>query len=121
VDRVLVLLARHAPESVWTIETSRAFILFACWEQANLRGSPVTLYKLEEQEALMEIESIFFKLYRETGHLRQQIGWKECTQLFETIWCGKATHAGWKLESAYADKTSVLHFVDQPCRGKERQ
>jgi hypothetical protein len=36
------------------VEISRAFILYVCWEQTNLRGNRVTLVKLEEREALAE-------------------------------------------------------------------
>lgn len=90
---------------------SRAFILYACWEQANLRGNPVTLCKLEEQEACIEIEPIYLKLYRETGHLREKIGWEAYWQLYETIWRDRAAHAGWELEIAYDGETTRLHFA----------
>jgi hypothetical protein len=95
------------------VPPSRAFVLYACWEQASLRGNPVTLYQLEEQEALLEIEPIYLKLYRETGHLRQQIGWNEYKLLYETIWSDRAAHAGWELEIEYGGEMCRLHFGGQ--------
>jgi hypothetical protein len=92
------------------VPPSRAFVLYACWEQANLRGNPVTLLKLDEQEALLEIQPLYFELYRETGHLREQIRWQEYKQLYETVWHDRAAHAGWELEITYDGEKGKLYF-----------
>jgi hypothetical protein len=91
----------------------RAFVLYACWEQANLRGSHVKLIKLEEQEALLEIEPIEFRLYRETSQLRQQVEWDAYKRLYETIGHDRAAHAGWELNIAYDGKMCILRFGRQ--------
>lgn len=93
------------------VEPARAFIFYVCWQQAKLRGSRVTLVKLAEREALVEIEPIYLRLYRETGHLRQQISWEDYRQLFEAIWQDRAYHAGWKLEMSYHGETCTLHLA----------
>lgn len=96
------------------VESSRAFILYACWEQAKLRGNRVALHKLGKREAVVEIESTFLKLHRQTGHLKHQISWEDYRQLFETIWQDRACHGGWTLEITYDGDICILHFVAQP-------
>jgi len=90
---------------------SRACVLYLCWEQANLRGSRVTLVELEERTARVSLEPIYLRLYRETGHLRDQICWEDYLALFETVWRDRAHHAGWEPEIAYEGEVTQLHFV----------
>jgi hypothetical protein len=89
----------------------RAFILYLCWEQANLRGNEVVLEKLADQEALVKIIPIYFKLYQQTGHIQQLIHWDDYCQLFEVVWQDRAKHAGWKLVIEHDKDTSILHFT----------
>jgi len=98
---------------VWVpyLEPERAFILYACWEQANLRGNAVTLEKLDEREATIRMQTIYFELYKKTAHLKQQIAFDDYRQLFETIWRDRARAAGWDLEISYSETESVLRFT----------
>jgi len=80
---------------------SRAFILFLCWDQANLMGNNVTLEKLTDREAVVRIETIYFYLYHVSTHLKDQIAFDDYRQIFEAIWQDRAEKAGWKLNIEY--------------------
>jgi hypothetical protein len=79
------------------VSPSRAFILFLCWEQANLFASPVTLESLDDNSAVVRLQPRWFKLYRQTGHLRQMISEAEFRGIFEAMWHDRAQAAGWTL------------------------
>jgi len=70
------------------------------------------LEKLEEREALVKIESIYFSLYRRTAHLKHQISFEDYRKIFETIWYDRAKRAGWNLKIEYRleDDECKLHF-----------
>ncbi len=88
----------------------RAFILYLCWEQSQLRENTVSLEKLEEDEAVVKLDPIFFRLYRHTSHLRTQIPFEDYRGIFETIWQDRAKNAGWNLTIEYRGIFSYLHF-----------
>jgi hypothetical protein len=92
------------------VRPSKAFILFLCWEQANLFGSPVTLDSLDDTAALVRLETRWFRLYRQTAHIRQLIGEAEYRELFELNWRDRARAAGWKLQIEYHGDECVLRF-----------
>ena len=79
----------------------RAFILYLCWEQAQLRGNEVTLVRLSEAEATVEIQSQFFALYDVAGHLKPVISEADYRQIYEVIWQDRARNAGWDLTIKY--------------------
>jgi hypothetical protein len=83
------------------VAPSRAFILYACWEQSRLRGNTVTLERLDEARAVVVVDSIYLDLYVRTGHLRDQISEEDYRQIFETIWRDRADAAGWKVAFDY--------------------
>jgi hypothetical protein len=91
---------------VWVpfVEPSRAFILYLCWEQANLIGNEVILEKLDEGEAVVRMRTCFFRLYKAAAHLSQQIPFEDYRRIFETIWLDRARAAGWELRVEYIDK-----------------
>ncbi|MBP7706571.1 MAG: hypothetical protein KA243_04915 [Candidatus Aminicenantes bacterium] len=86
------------------VEPRRAFILYACWEQANLRGNTVTLEKLGDAEAEVRMSTYFFGLYKASAHLRQRIAFEDYRRIFETIWRDRARAAGWALEIEYGNE-----------------
>ena len=91
---------------------SRAFILYLCWEQANLRGNKVTLEKLEDNEAIVRFdESQYFALYVRSTHLKQQITLEDYARIFDTIWKERAQKAGWNLKIEYGGKQITFHFT----------
>jgi hypothetical protein len=92
------------------VPAHKAFILYLCWEQANLRGDTVTLEKLNDNEAVVRMKLIYFKLYSRTGHLKEQISFEDYRRIFETIWQDRANHAGWNLEISYEQEDCVFHF-----------
>jgi len=103
---------------VWVpfVEPSRAFILYLCWEQANLIGNEVILENLEDQKARVRLKTHFFHLYKVTAHLHQQISFDDYRRIFETIWLDRARAAGWELRVEYIDKDypaaeCVLYFA----------
>jgi hypothetical protein len=98
------------------MEPSRAFILYLCWDQANLIGNEVVLEKLEDREAVVRMKTHFFHLYKVTGHLNQQIPFEDYKWIFEIIWQDRARAAGWELQIEYIDKDypaaeCVLNFT----------
>jgi hypothetical protein len=97
---------------VWVpfVEPRRAFILYLCWEQANLTGNKVTLEKLEDSEARVRMQTYYFGLYKAAAHLSQQISFEDYKQIFETIWQDRARAAGWDL---------VIEYNDSEYRGSE--
>ncbi|MEW5995751.1 MAG: hypothetical protein AB1744_15335, partial [Candidatus Zixiibacteriota bacterium] len=93
------------------LEPEQAFILYLCWEQANLRGNKVVLERLEDGAARVRLQSMYFQLYEHTGHLRTQIRFEDYRTLFETIWQDRAQAANWDLEITYEDEECIFSFV----------
>jgi hypothetical protein len=86
------------------VEPRQAFILYACWEQANLRGNAVTLEKLDDRAAVVRTSAYYFRLYKESAHLPQQISFEDYTKIFETILQDRARAAGWALTIEYGNE-----------------
>ena len=95
------------------LPAERAFILYSCWEQSRLQGNGVTLERLEDHEAVVVLDSLYFRLYRQTGHLRQIVTEEEYRRIFETIWRDRATAAGWDVQFAYDGTRCTLRFTRQ--------
>lgn len=90
----------------------KAFVLYLCWEQANLRGNQVTLLKLQEHEAIVRMNTHFFALYSAAAHLKPVISLEDYKRIFETIWQDRASNAGWHLDIQYsADYEATLHLT----------
>jgi len=93
----------------------RAFILFLCWDEANLVGDNVTLIKLTDDEAVVRLETIYFFLYTASSHLKDQIVYEDYRRIFESIWQDRAEKAGWKLdikyEGEYPGQICIFHFT----------
>jgi hypothetical protein len=97
------------------VEPRKALVLYACWEQAHLRGNQVTLEKLDDREAVVRLSTYYFGLYHVTAHLRRQIPFEDYTRIFETVWQDRARAAGWTLEieylnEGYSASACVLRF-----------
>ena len=93
------------------VPASRAFILYLCWEQANLRGNRVTLEKLDDHEATIALEPNFLKFYSQTLQVRTRMSAEDYRALFETIWQDRAENAGWKLQITYKADGCVFHLT----------
>jgi len=90
----------------------RAFILYLCWEQANLRHNKVTLEKLEENEAIVKFDGLhYFALYARASHLKQQISLEDYIKIFEAIWQDRAKNAGWNLKIEGKGKQVIFYFT----------
>jgi hypothetical protein len=92
------------------LSPEKAFIMYVCWEQSIIRGNNVTLQKLEDNEAIIQIVSQFFKLYNISAHLKTQIAFEDYRQLFETIWNDRAEKAGWNLSIKYDNENVQFIF-----------
>ena len=92
------------------VHPARAFILYVCWEQANLRGNEVTLEKLEDNEAVVKINPLYFQIYRHAGHLKKQIPFEDYRTIFERIWQERAKNAGWDLQIVYRGVQCFFYF-----------
>lgn len=88
----------------------KAFILYSCWEQANLGGNKVTLGKVDSNEAVVRMKPIYLQLYKQTGHLKTQITFEDYLRIFETIWQDRAAKAGWNLDITYKDDECLFNF-----------
>jgi hypothetical protein len=93
------------------VPPSRAFILYLCWEQANLRGNPTRLEKLGDTEAVVRISPIYLRLYEQTANFKQRITLDDYRKIYETIWQNRAKEAGWNLELTYAGRDGIFHFT----------
>ncbi len=90
----------------------KAFVLYLCWEQANLRGNYVTLERLEDREALVRMKTQFFDLYFAAAHLQPRISLEDYKRIFETVWQDRASNAGWHLDIQYTtDYQVIFHFT----------
>jgi len=101
---------------VWVpfVPPERAFILYLCWDLANLRGEDVTLEVLDEHEAVVHWRNPrYFALYMQTGHLRQQIAAVDYATIFERIWQDRARAGGWVLEMEQVEDVIVMRFTKQ--------
>lgn len=92
------------------VPQSKAFILYLCWEQSNLKSNKVTLKELDEDHATVILEPTYFKLYKNTGHLKKQISYDDYKKIFETIWQDRAKHAGWNLKIEYKENICLFNF-----------
>ena len=92
------------------VEASRGFILYLCWEQANLIGNEVSLIHLDDDRAEVRLRPMYFALYEKTAHLKQQIPFEEFRRLFEYRWQDRATSGGWKLDISYEGGDAIFRF-----------
>jgi hypothetical protein len=93
------------------VPPARAFVLYLCWEQSRLQGNDVTLSRLTDEDAVVAIDSICFRLYRQTSHLRQQVSEDEYRRIFETVWRDRAVAAGWNVQFTYDGTRCSLRFT----------
>jgi len=96
------------------VRPQRAFVLYLCWEQSNLRGNEVVLEQLSDSLARVTIRPIYFQLYRRAAHLKGQIPSAEYLQIFETIWKDRARSAGWDLRIEYPDDERCIFTLRSP-------
>jgi len=92
------------------VPAARAFILYLCWEQANLRGNGVTLEKLDDREAAITLDPHYLRFYSETD-VGRQISAEDYRALFESIWQDRAEKAGWNLQITYQGNRCVFHLA----------
>jgi hypothetical protein len=92
------------------VSPERAFVLFLCWEQANLFVSPVTLQALDDNSAVIQLQPRWFQLYRQVTNLPQMISEAEYRNIFETTWQDRARAAGWNLQIDYTQDQVVFRL-----------
>ena len=102
------------------VRPTRAFVLYACWEQSNLRGRPVTLQSLNDDQAVVDLDAVEWRLYEQTAHLRQMISRDDYRTLYETVWQDRASAAGWDLRIGYAGAKVRLEFQRHEPEALER-
>jgi hypothetical protein len=97
---------------VWVpfVEPERAFILYLCWEQAQLHGADVTLVALDSAQAVVRLRPLGFLQYSRSAHLRNQISLDDFRRLFEYRWRDRAMNARWSLSISYDGDEAVLRF-----------
>ena len=100
------------------VSPERAFVLYLCWEQANLRGNALVLEVLGENEAQVRFTPMYLLLYEKTAHLSQQITFEDYLGLFEFRWRDRAANAGWGIEFSYAGAECVMRFHRAPTSGE---
>lgn len=95
------------------VSPERAFILYVCWDLANLRGEQAVLEKLGDDEARIRFRPRAFAIYEHASHLEQQIDIDDYRRLFEVAWLDRAKSAGWDLRISYEKDDCVFHFAKQ--------
>src|SRR5512140_1011601 len=93
------------------VPPARAFILYVCWEQANLRGNPGTLQALGDREATLQSDPVYRRRSLQSSHLRTQRSREDYEAIFDTIWQDRAERAGWKLAIDKAGTLCTFHFT----------
>ena len=93
------------------VDASRGFILYLCWEQANLCGNEVSLIRLDDEQAVVRLRPICLALYEKTAHLKQQISLEDYRGLFEYRWLDRSANGGWKLDISYDGDDCVFQFT----------
>jgi hypothetical protein len=93
------------------ISPSKAFILYVCWEWANLQNNQVTLVCLDDAKAIIRARLRWFELYHRATHLQQQIPEKEYFELFESIWMDRSKTAGWNLQITSEKEDFIFTFT----------
>lgn len=93
------------------VEPDKAFILYLCWEEKNMKGSCVTLDKLTDEEATVTIVPNYFKLYTRTSHFKDQIKIEHYVRIFQTMWNDRAESAGWNLEMTFEGALGTFQFT----------
>lgn len=93
------------------LSPEKAFILYVCWEQANLIGNQTSLELMEDDHAVIKTAPMYIEIYRSAGHLRRQIEYSEYMDIFESVWHDRAIRAGWKLDICYPDDQCVFDFT----------
>ncbi|NLO48945.1 MAG: hypothetical protein GX111_11590 [Clostridiales bacterium] len=93
------------------VEPQRAFVLFLCWEQANLTGNAASLERFENNRAVIKIKPMYMEMYKKTGHIRQQISYEDYIGMFEAIWRDRAEKAGWTLRINYEKEECVFDLA----------
>jgi len=99
------------------VPPDRAFILYLCWDLSNLRGEPVVLEKLTDEEARVRFAPRAFALYDRTD-IKQQVNIDDYRRLFEVIWLDRAQNAGWDLHISYEKGECVFRFVKQDSKSR---
>jgi hypothetical protein len=99
------------------VPAPRAFVLYACWEQSNLRGSPTTLTSLDDKQAVVDLNAVEWRLYEQTAHLSQTISREDYRTLYETVWQDRAAAAGWDLWFEYTGAKVHLRFQRHRAEG----
>lgn len=98
------------------VPPERAFILYAGWDLANLRGEGAVLEAMSDEAARIRFTPRIFALHARTAHLKSWISAEDLRRLFETVWLDRARAAGWDLRIAYEGDACVLHFARRPER-----
>jgi len=75
-------------------------------------GNETTPKKLNDSEAIIRWRSNYLLLNDVSEHIKTQISYDECEQLFEKIWKERANAAGWRLQIEYLDDHEcTFHFI----------
>ncbi len=93
------------------VPPARAYILFSCWEQSKLHGNEVTLQKLDDRESVVLIDSMYLRLYRQSGHMRELVSEGDYRRIFEVMWRDRARAAGWDVTFTYDGPRCTLHYT----------
>lgn len=97
------------------LEPRVAFIWFAAWSEAHLRGNPVILERADHGGGVLRLtRPLHRELYARTSHLRNQISLEDYESIFRTMWEDRAEKAGWELRITDGEQV-VLRFL--PCVG----
>lgn len=100
----------NARSRVAVLPPWKAFILYLCWEQAQLSGSEVTLVALDDSEAVVHLTPIALLLHSRSGALSLQIGPDDQRSIFEAMWRDRAAAAGWQVDFTYQAEMCVMKF-----------
>ena len=90
------------------VDPARAFVLFACCEQARLIGNEVTLVRLDDHAATLRIVSNELLVYAHAAHLAPRISREDYRAILEGIWVDRAERSGWRASVTMNDDGTLL-------------
>jgi hypothetical protein len=96
-------------------EPRLALLWYAAWSETYLHGNPVTVLRIDENNSTIRLaDPLHWRLYRQTVHLKAQIGEPDYEALFDIVWQDRAKCAGWSLDIVRDERGIDLRFTSQP-------
>lgn len=91
----------------------KAFIAYNAWYENRINGERVSIDEFGDEVCIIRFtEHLWRRVYESASHIKPVIPYDEYMELFEYIWRGRASHAGWNTEFTYGEHyTTTIKFT----------